>query len=299
MRCMNEETFGPTLPVMRVGDAKEAVRLANDGPYGLQASVWTRDTEQRERLARRIEAGVACVNDAQLNYARPRAADGRLEGIGPGLSARPGRHPQVHEAPVAPDHPGLRAVARAPHVPVLGRGHRAVGEAISAARDQRAVHGRAAPHPARLLRHADPVAATPPEGADGVGDPTASGRAPPRTSGCPRRSRSRSSRSGAPEEQLAGLRRLLDALAERGWSPRLRRRPARQLVHALSDSSPEALAGIHTLRGLTLSIFYALPDLGTGRNPSWDAIGYPGPQRQPPAEPKPLAVRRPEPGPTR
>ena len=69
-----------------------------------------------------------------------------------------------------------------------------------------------------------------------------------------------------------------------------------QIVHAFSDSGPEALAGIHALRGLTLSLFYALPDLGTGRNPNWDAIGYPGPQRQPPDEPKPLAVRRPEAG---
>src|SRR6266508_3168664 len=69
MRCMIEETFGPTLPVMKVGDPDEAVRLANDGPYGLQASVWTRDTERGEAVARRVEAGVCCVNDAQLNYA--------------------------------------------------------------------------------------------------------------------------------------------------------------------------------------------------------------------------------------
>ena len=68
------------------------------------------------------------------------------------------------------------------------------------------------------------------------------------------------------------------------------------LVHAVADSGPEALAGIHRLRGLALSLFYALPDLGTGRNPNWDAIGYPGPQRRPPEEPKPLAVRRPGPG---
>ena len=68
MRCMTEETFGPTLPVMKVGDPQEAVRLANDGPYGLQASVWTRDTANGERIARRVEAGVCCVNDAQLNY---------------------------------------------------------------------------------------------------------------------------------------------------------------------------------------------------------------------------------------
>ena len=65
---MNEETFGPTLPVMRVGDAKEAVRLANDGPYGLQASVWTKDAAKGERLARRIEAGSVTVNDAMVNY---------------------------------------------------------------------------------------------------------------------------------------------------------------------------------------------------------------------------------------
>ena len=69
MLCMTEETFGPTLPVMRVADAEEAVALANDGRYGLQASVWTRDVERGEALARRVEAGVSCVNDAQLNYA--------------------------------------------------------------------------------------------------------------------------------------------------------------------------------------------------------------------------------------
>ena len=58
MLCMTEETFGPTLPVMRVADAEEAIELANDGLYGLQASVWTRDHDRGEQLARRIEAGV-------------------------------------------------------------------------------------------------------------------------------------------------------------------------------------------------------------------------------------------------
>ncbi len=68
MKCMTEETFGPTLPIMKVGDVEEAVKLANDSPYGLQASVWTKDTERGEALARRIESGVVCVNDAQVNY---------------------------------------------------------------------------------------------------------------------------------------------------------------------------------------------------------------------------------------
>jgi acyl-CoA reductase-like NAD-dependent aldehyde dehydrogenase len=68
MSCMREETFGPTLPIMKVRDTEEAVRLANDTPYGLQASVWTKDAAKGERLARRIEAGSVTVNDAQLNY---------------------------------------------------------------------------------------------------------------------------------------------------------------------------------------------------------------------------------------
>jgi acyl-CoA reductase-like NAD-dependent aldehyde dehydrogenase len=68
MDCMTEETFGPTLPIMRVHDAEEAVKLANDSAYGLAASVWTKDAGRGEALARRIEAGVVCVNDAQVNY---------------------------------------------------------------------------------------------------------------------------------------------------------------------------------------------------------------------------------------
>ena len=68
MKAMTEETFGPTLPIMKVRDAEEAVRLANDSPYGLAGSVWTKDVEKGEAIARRIEAGAVCVNDAMLNY---------------------------------------------------------------------------------------------------------------------------------------------------------------------------------------------------------------------------------------
>jgi acyl-CoA reductase-like NAD-dependent aldehyde dehydrogenase len=68
MKIMREETFGPTLPIMKIASVEEGVALANDSPYGLQASVWTRDLERGERLARRLEAGVVCVNDAQMNY---------------------------------------------------------------------------------------------------------------------------------------------------------------------------------------------------------------------------------------
>ena len=68
MTAMREETFGPTLPLMKVADAEEAVRLANDSPYGLGASVWTKDRARGEAIARRLESGFACINDANLNY---------------------------------------------------------------------------------------------------------------------------------------------------------------------------------------------------------------------------------------
>jgi acyl-CoA reductase-like NAD-dependent aldehyde dehydrogenase len=68
MKIMTEETFGPTIPIMKIASAEEGVRLANDSEYGLQASVWTSDVERGEALARRVQAGVVCVNDAQVNY---------------------------------------------------------------------------------------------------------------------------------------------------------------------------------------------------------------------------------------
>ena len=68
MKLMREETFGPVIPVMKVRDEEEAVKLANDSRYGLSASVWSRDKEHGERVARRIEAGACNVNDVMVNY---------------------------------------------------------------------------------------------------------------------------------------------------------------------------------------------------------------------------------------
>ena len=69
MKIMTEETFGPTLPIMKVADAEEALRLANDTRYGLNSSVWSGDIERGEELANRVEAGSVCVNDINTNYA--------------------------------------------------------------------------------------------------------------------------------------------------------------------------------------------------------------------------------------
>jgi acyl-CoA reductase-like NAD-dependent aldehyde dehydrogenase len=68
MKVMREETFGPVIPVMKVADEEEAIRLANDTTYGLSASVYSGDVKRGERVAKRIEVGACNVNDSLSNY---------------------------------------------------------------------------------------------------------------------------------------------------------------------------------------------------------------------------------------
>ena len=63
MACRDEETFGPLVALYRVGSDDEAVRLANDTEYGLNASVWTRDVRRGREIAARIDAGTVNVNE--------------------------------------------------------------------------------------------------------------------------------------------------------------------------------------------------------------------------------------------
>jgi acyl-CoA reductase-like NAD-dependent aldehyde dehydrogenase len=67
MLCMRDETFGPTLPVMKVADEQEALRLANDSVYGLSASVWTRDRKRADRVSRKVEAGAINQNNVMIS----------------------------------------------------------------------------------------------------------------------------------------------------------------------------------------------------------------------------------------
>jgi acyl-CoA reductase-like NAD-dependent aldehyde dehydrogenase len=62
MKVMMEETFGPVVGIMKVGNDDEAVRLMNDSPYGLTASVWTRDMGAAERIGDCIETGTVFMN---------------------------------------------------------------------------------------------------------------------------------------------------------------------------------------------------------------------------------------------
>src|ERR1700722_9303724 len=63
MKCMREETFGPTLPVMKVRDVAEAIEKANDSELGLSGSVWTRDKNKAMSLARKMNTGTVNINN--------------------------------------------------------------------------------------------------------------------------------------------------------------------------------------------------------------------------------------------
>lgn len=62
MDVMNDETFGPVIPVMKVGNDEEAIRLMNDSEFGLTASIWTKDVVKGEDLAEQVEAGTVFIN---------------------------------------------------------------------------------------------------------------------------------------------------------------------------------------------------------------------------------------------
>ncbi|MGD9630117.1 MAG: aldehyde dehydrogenase family protein [Pyrinomonadaceae bacterium] len=68
MRPMQEETFGPTLPIATFKTEEEAIRLANDSEFGLTASVWTRDHAKGERVAEQIDAGSVCINEVLYTH---------------------------------------------------------------------------------------------------------------------------------------------------------------------------------------------------------------------------------------
>lgn len=67
MEIFQEETFGPIAPVMAVSDVDEAIRVANNTPYGLSAGIITGDFNQGLEIAERIESGMVHINDSFIH----------------------------------------------------------------------------------------------------------------------------------------------------------------------------------------------------------------------------------------
>ena len=66
MLIMQEETFGPVIPVVIYGDVEEAVALANDSTFGLSAAVFSADADAAKAVAERLQVGAISINDASL-----------------------------------------------------------------------------------------------------------------------------------------------------------------------------------------------------------------------------------------
>jgi acyl-CoA reductase-like NAD-dependent aldehyde dehydrogenase len=87
MRVMTEESFGPVVGIMKVAGDAEAVRLMNDSPYGLTASIWTRDMEAAERAGAEIETGTVYMN--RCDYLDPALAWTGVKDTGRGAALSP------------------------------------------------------------------------------------------------------------------------------------------------------------------------------------------------------------------
>lgn len=82
MLLMQEETFGPCMPIMKVKDEAEAIRLANDNAFGLGASVWSRDVAHAWRVAEQVQASSIIINDSIAQFGMPTMPFGGIKDSG-------------------------------------------------------------------------------------------------------------------------------------------------------------------------------------------------------------------------
>jgi acyl-CoA reductase-like NAD-dependent aldehyde dehydrogenase len=87
MTVMREETFGPVVGVMPVESDDEAIRLMNDSPYGLSASIWTQDFDAAERIGEQLETGTVFMN--RCDYLDPALAWTGVKQTGRGITLSP------------------------------------------------------------------------------------------------------------------------------------------------------------------------------------------------------------------
>jgi betaine-aldehyde dehydrogenase len=82
MRIVREEIFGPVVTIIPFDDAAEAVRLANDTPYGLSGSIWSQDIGKALRVARGVRAGVLSINSNNSVHTEAPFGGYKMSGIG-------------------------------------------------------------------------------------------------------------------------------------------------------------------------------------------------------------------------
>jgi acyl-CoA reductase-like NAD-dependent aldehyde dehydrogenase len=84
MRIMQEEIFGPVVPIVVVDSEEQAIRMANDSPFGLGASVWTDNRDKGRRIAHRIESGMVWINDHMYSHGAMQTPWGGVKDSGVG-----------------------------------------------------------------------------------------------------------------------------------------------------------------------------------------------------------------------
>jgi acyl-CoA reductase-like NAD-dependent aldehyde dehydrogenase len=110
MKIMNEETFGPIIPIMKAQDAEEALKLANDSRYGLGASVFSGNKMTGWKMAEEMQSGSVCINDSLVNYIIPDAPMGGMKESGFGTRHGPeGIRKYCRQKTIVSDRLGLKA----------------------------------------------------------------------------------------------------------------------------------------------------------------------------------------------
>jgi acyl-CoA reductase-like NAD-dependent aldehyde dehydrogenase len=113
MRIMREETFGPVMVICKVQSEDEAITLANATEYGLNSSVFSRDSARAKRIADRLQAGGTCINGFGLTYMAQELPFGGIKGSGFGrLNGREGLRACTTQKSVLADRFPIHVPAR-------------------------------------------------------------------------------------------------------------------------------------------------------------------------------------------